>query len=84
MNKKSSLRTRYNLLYLLLDNIAVNFVPLFELLFPFGVDHQVYLISILNNFNLPLKLGYLIAGSNHTGVFITGFKRVKVLNVYFP
>ena len=44
----------------------------------------LYLISHLNNRNFPLKLGYLMAGSNQQGVFNTGFCRVKVSKVNLP
>ena len=32
-----------------------------------------YLITHLNNFNLPLNGGYFTSGSNQVGVFITAF-----------
>ena len=43
-----------------------------------------YLITHLNNFSFPLNGGYLIAGSNQVGVFITDFLWLKVSNEYLP
>ncbi len=37
------------------------------------VQKITYLITHLNNFNLPLNGGYFTSGSNQVGVFITAF-----------
>ncbi len=47
-------------------------------------DFITHFINHLNKPSLPLNGGYFSAGLNHTGVFITGFKRVKVSKVNLP
>ena len=55
-----------------------------EFLRALGLFVGTYLITHLNNFNLPLKGGYLISGSNQVGVFMIAFLWLKASKEYLP